>query len=379
MFSFARRLAVLTLLVVAALGASARAASSVVFRPCEVPERAPKLETYTGIAPLDTFYVDVQWEEPEGFVPVAPIGRPLHHSSRLQWTNGEMWPSLRQAHPGPLRFRFKVLAAKTDKVPAQNRWWATYSAEIEDVCTPPRVTTPAPTSSVILEGRRCALASAPLAASAPPLGCSDEPTSLKASVSIVSEHGCSKSTESTASLSEFALELRGHSARLAIETFDSTSFGPARGAFQKGQKDFTRNAVRWRRIYTGTVERSGGNLALQFAKQETSVDRRGGIIYSELKKSDVDQTVHCVASGVAVMPPIPEQPSSARQEPLCAEVLLCLGLVELAPLPGPALEALGPIAPRVLVDGHLPLRGPGIEIRAKNLDGRELTSFRQPR
>ena len=138
--------------------------------------------------------------------------------------------------------------------------------------------------------------------------------------------------------------------------------------------------MRWRRIYTGTVERSGGKVALHFAKQETSVDRRGGIIYSELKRSDIAQTIHCVAGGVVLMPPLPDEPSSSNQQPFCADALLCLGLADLAPIPGSALEALEPIAPRVLVEGQLPLRGPpGIEIRAKNSDGRELTSFRQPR
>lgn len=104
---------------------------------CTTPERVPRLDSYLGIAPRSEFYVDVKWEEPGGFVPATPIKMPLHHSSRLEWTNLKQWPTLRQRHERVLRIRFKYLGAKIEKIPDQNRWSATYSAEIEDICLAP--------------------------------------------------------------------------------------------------------------------------------------------------------------------------------------------------------------------------------------------------
>ena len=134
----------LTVFAAFVAGAPGWAASKGSIRSCQGPERVPRLDSYRGIAPQMEFYVDVKWKEPGEFVPIAPVKMPYHHSSRLEWTNLERWPALRQRHGAVLRFRFKCLAAKIEKVPNQYRWWAAYSAEIEDVCLAPIAIAPAP-------------------------------------------------------------------------------------------------------------------------------------------------------------------------------------------------------------------------------------------
>jgi hypothetical protein len=120
-----------TLLATLGVGAPGWTAEKGHVESCTTPERVPRLDSYVGIAPQSEFYVDVKWEEPGGFVPATPIKMPLHHSSRLEWTNLEQWPVLRQRREQVLRIRFKYLG---EKIPDQNRWSVTYSAEIEDIC-----------------------------------------------------------------------------------------------------------------------------------------------------------------------------------------------------------------------------------------------------
>jgi hypothetical protein len=126
-----------TLLATLGLGAPRWAVGKGHVESCSTPERVPRLDSYIGIAPQSEFYVDVKWEKPGGFVPTTPIKMPLHHSSRLEWTNLEQWPVLRQRHEQVLRIHFKYLGAKIEKIPDRNRWSATYSAEIEGICLAP--------------------------------------------------------------------------------------------------------------------------------------------------------------------------------------------------------------------------------------------------
>jgi hypothetical protein len=236
-------------------------------------------------------------------------------------------------------------------------------------------TATAPVPPAVSEGKRCPLPAASALASS--LGSGDKPVILKASVTISREHGCSQSTESVSSITAYALALRGGSARLTVETFDSTSFGPSLGAFRAGRRDFSHESVRWRRAYTGTVQRKDGTLKLAFTKLETSVDLSGGIKFSDSTESAVTQTIDCAVGGVGVLPPLS---SLGKPQPpaFCAEALLCLGLSELAPLPASAVDALGPIALRSLVEGRLTLLPePGIDIEARDFYRHESASFRR--
>ena len=127
----------LVILATLGVGAPGWTAENGHVKSCTAPEHVPRLDSYFGIAPQSEFYVDVRWEEPIGFVPATPIKMPLHHSSRLEWTNLEQWLVLRQRHEQVLRIRLKYLGAEIKKVPDQYRWSATYSAEIEDICLAP--------------------------------------------------------------------------------------------------------------------------------------------------------------------------------------------------------------------------------------------------
>ena len=117
---------------------TASAAPQAAIKPCGDRERLPKLESYVGIKPQTRFYVDVKWQPPSWFVPVRYIAMPYHQSSRIEWTNLDKWPALEYSHDATLRFRFRYLSAEIQKVPNQHRWWATYSAEIESICVPPK-------------------------------------------------------------------------------------------------------------------------------------------------------------------------------------------------------------------------------------------------
>jgi hypothetical protein len=226
----------------------------------------------------------------------------------------------------------------------------------------------------IAEGERCS--PAPASTLARPLE-SDKPITLKASVHVSRAHGCSQSMETTASISEYALELRGESVRLTIETFDSTGFGPAKGTQGGERREFHHASVRWRRVYTGTARGQDGGVTLAFTGLQTSVDRTGGINFSNSTKSAVNPTVDCVTGGVGILPPL-SSGTEREPRPLCAEALLCLGLSTLAPLPASAVQALGSIAPHALVEGRLPLLPePGIHIRAQDFYRNESASFRQ--
>ncbi|HEX2658991.1 MAG TPA: hypothetical protein VHU40_11995 [Polyangia bacterium] len=106
-------------------------------RRCEAPESLPRLDSYGSLVERAKFTVDVQWNEGAGdFVPVASLGMPSHHSSRLRWTNLKAWPELKRRHAEVLRFRATYLTVDLQKVPHQSRWWATYDATIDEVCLP---------------------------------------------------------------------------------------------------------------------------------------------------------------------------------------------------------------------------------------------------
>jgi hypothetical protein len=220
----------------------------------------------------------------------------------------------------------------------------------------------------VSEGKVCTPAvAAPVAARA----------TFKAAVAISREHGCSQSSETTASLSDFTLVLDGNRARLTVETFDGSGFGPSLGAFRAGRREFAHDDTRWRRVYGGTVTRKGNDLVLHFTTLETSVDRRGGTSYGEVTTTAIDGTASCGTGGVGVAHPLIHKVTTERpQADVCAQVLLCRDLLDLGPIPASAREALAPIAQRVLVDGRLPLgAGAALEVRAKNLYGHPMTSF----
>jgi hypothetical protein len=104
---------------------------------CETPEPLPRLDSYVGLAPQAKFHIDVKWNEGAAdFAPVRAIAMPPHHASRLRWTNLKTWHALGQRHAQVLRFRITYLTAVIEKVPGQNRWRATYDAEINGVCVP---------------------------------------------------------------------------------------------------------------------------------------------------------------------------------------------------------------------------------------------------
>jgi len=136
-----------------ALGSPAAAPNGLA--TCQDPEPFPRLDAYHGAKSQNRFYVDVRWSGAE-FVPVETIAMPRHHSSRLEWTNRDRWPSLAQGYGGVLRFRGRHLTSTIEKVPGQHRWWATYRVELEGVCivraasgsTPPEPTAAAPPATV---------------------------------------------------------------------------------------------------------------------------------------------------------------------------------------------------------------------------------------
>jgi hypothetical protein len=331
--------------------------------PCNTDQIFPRLHDYGALTPGLSLYVDVKADQVGELVPIGPIAMPDRHASRLEWTNLAAWPVLEQAANTVLRIRFTYLDRQIAKVPERLQWRATYRARIEEVCRPTEASSTKQAAPVIIEGERCPLpGSRPLPA--------DAQVSFKAEVTIAREHGCSQSSESVASISNFALALDGDRARLVVETFDGSSFGPSLGAYRAGRNQWTRHDARWRRVYAAALARKGSDLVLHFTSLETSVDRRGGTHYAELQKTAVDRSVTCAPGGLGMG--VADAPGSVA----CGEVLLCQDLLDLAPFPADALEALQPIAKRALVEGRLPLRaGPGIQVRAKNWNGRSTTSF----
>jgi hypothetical protein len=331
--------------------------------PCNTDQSFPRLHDYGALTPGLSLYVDVKADQVGELVPIGPIAMPDRHASRLEWTNLAAWPVLEQAANTVLRIRFIYLDRQIAKVPERLQWRATYRARIEEVCRPSAATSTKKTAPVITEGVRCALPPGrPLAA--------DAQVSFKAEVSLAREHGCSQSSETLASISNFTLGLDHDRARLVVVTFEGSGFGPSLGAYRAGRNQWTHRDVRWHREYAGTLAHRGGDLVLHFTSLETSIDRRGGTHYAELQKTTIDRSVACASDVIGM------QVADAPDSVACGEVLLCQDLLDLAPFPADALEALQPIAKRALVEGGLPLRaGTGIQVRAKNWNGQSTTSF----
>jgi hypothetical protein len=202
------------------------------------------------------------------------------------------------------------------------------------------------------------------------------PLVLRAKVHVASQHGCSQSEASQAVISEISLTVSGGQVKLAIEAFESSSFGPSAGRYMQGDRNFHRDSTRWRWTYTGVAERAGGKLLLQFNRLETVVDRRGGIDYQEPRHEAAATTVTCTEGTVGLLAPFSNRGEGASPEVAsCGAVVLCAGLLELVHIP---FESLTPLAPRTLIDGALPLLpGKGIDVDVRHFHSLDLTSFRR--
>ncbi len=331
--------------------------------PCTTDQVFPMLRDYGALKPGMSLYVDVKADPVGELVPIASIAMPDRHASRLEYTNLADWPVLEQAANTVLRIGFTYLDRHIAKLPQRLQWRATYRARIQEVCRPSETTSAKQAAPVIVEGARCAWIPSRL----PP---ADAQVSFKAEVNIGREHGCSQSSETLASISNFNLALDGDRVLLLVDTFEGTSFGPSLGAYRAGRDQWTHHHVRWHRAYQGTLARRGDDLVLHFTSLETSVDRRGGTHYAELQKTTVDRSATC-GPGVIGMKVANSEGSLA-----CGEVLLCRDLLGLVPFAADAREALTPIAAGALIDERLPLRaGPGIQVRAEEFYGRSVASF----
>ncbi|HEX7509222.1 MAG TPA: hypothetical protein VF550_20790 [Polyangia bacterium] len=106
---------------------------------CQTQEESPELTAFEQLRPGSAFHVEVKWDEKGGWIPAKPIAMPIHHASRIEWTNVQAWPVLAESRGVRLRFLAWLLVEDLEKVPGQHAWRATYQARIDGICTiPPR-------------------------------------------------------------------------------------------------------------------------------------------------------------------------------------------------------------------------------------------------
>jgi len=87
------------------------------------------------------------------------------------------------------------------------------------------------------------------------------------------EHSCSQSFASTRETSTVSLRVdRRGNAVLEVDRLRRHTFGPSRGRYQQGARDFSHTAERETHRYQGRARRSGAELELSFGE-----DRRGRV------------------------------------------------------------------------------------------------------
>lgn len=81
------------------------------------------------------------------------------------------------------------------------------------------------------------------------------------------DHGCSRSHVSRGVNGRMSLEfLRDRRVRMALVMRENRVFGPSRGAFSRGERDFTHTRKALTRVFRGYLERQGDELRITFAE-----------------------------------------------------------------------------------------------------------------
>lgn len=106
---------------------------------CQAPEAAvPAVTDYGALRAGDAALhrVDVRADPAtHEWLPAAQLDMPMHHASRLSWTNLADFQPLRAAEGELLRFTFRVLSRDIRHRPDENVFLVEYRARIELVCS----------------------------------------------------------------------------------------------------------------------------------------------------------------------------------------------------------------------------------------------------
>ena len=174
--------------------------------------------------------------------------------------------------------------------------------------------------------RALALALALLCATA----ASADPLVVRTVFEIDDEHGCSRSFATRGVFGLLTLEIRDDStATVSLETREINIFGPSRGSFQQGDREFTERRSKVRKTWTGLAERTADGWTVRLDRVEVaSVDQpqEGGSPFPPATASAAALVLACRQASVSVFPPVQDpflrwDTAGQKSEPV--DVLAC--------------------------------------------------------
>lgn len=118
--------------------ATAPAPASRAVPRCGADADAPRATDFGALVEGSRHHAFVRWREPGEWAPEATLDMPLHHASRLEWTNLDDFGPLAEAatRAERLRVTFRVLGRAIEHDPDRATFFATYTALIETLCSP---------------------------------------------------------------------------------------------------------------------------------------------------------------------------------------------------------------------------------------------------
>lgn len=104
---------------------------------CAAPD--PAATRLTELSPLSgpsrPFHVEVVFAEPGGWRPDPFPAMPLHHASRIEWTNLDDFGDLDPHRAERLRLTFRFLSTELRAPSDERAWRATYRAFVDSACS----------------------------------------------------------------------------------------------------------------------------------------------------------------------------------------------------------------------------------------------------
>ncbi len=202
------------------------------------------------------------------------------------------------------------------------------------------------------------------------------PSRLWLDFEVDHDHGCSRSHVSRGLNGRVSLDIHSDSdVRFSIALRENRVFGPSRGAFSQGDRDFTYTRKALTRVFRGHFERDVDELSVVFDTIENATAEAGGHADLQLPpptKVQARAELICREGTVEAYDPVSDGPSylvTEGQTPSATPVLLCRIADELFDLEND-----------IMVDGSYPLASdPGLTVKAFSMFSRRTVVYRRGR